>query len=398
MKRFLNVVAFGFTLVAVVMIILDQGAMTAIYDGRRPALIASLVAAALHAVSLRSRRSARAGLVAALLVAAVVVANFFLIREEEVRFTSSDTTLAATLYVPRGEGVFPVVVGIHGSGPSERRYFRWHGRLFARNEIAFLAPDKRGSGESGGETYSGGYDLYAEDVEAAVRFLRTRDDIDPRAVGLLGHSEGGWVAPLASARLEPRPVFIIVISTTSLTPAEQVIYESIGSVRAEGYSEATVTEVVELQRRLMSFQRTGVADRQLATDLERASREPWFEASELDARLGQAEDYAWWRSVMDYDPLVQWARVKSPVLAISGGLDRNSDVRQSQREIAAALARNGNRDFTGVIYPRMVHGGVEWWLPGRIPPPRFPPGLGELLVDWTRKAIGRQGAGVRPDE
>ena len=91
---------------------------------------------------------------------------------------------------------------------------------------------------------------------------------------------------------------------------------------------------------------------------------------------------------MDFDPAVHWRKVQAPVLAISGGRDVNSDVHASQRQLRQILASAGNRDFTGVIYPNMEHGGVEWWLPFRLPPPRFPEGYSDLLINWTISRVG----------
>jgi hypothetical protein len=91
---------------------------------------------------------------------------------------------------------------------------------------------------------------------------------------------------------------------------------------------------------------------------------------------------------MDFDPVTAWGRVRCPVLMISGGLDPKSDAPASQGGVRRALAAGGNSHFTGRIFPRMEHGGIEWWLPGRLPPPRFPAEFPDLILDWTDAQVG----------
>ncbi|MBW3671996.1 MAG: alpha/beta hydrolase, partial [Acidobacteria bacterium] len=234
--------------------------------------------------------------------------------------------------------------------------------------------------------WTGTYHDYGEDAAEAVRFLQEVTGLPSRTVGLFGHSEGGWVAPIAASMIDDGPAFIIVSSNTPMTPADQVLFETRASVEEAGFGE-DIARALSLQRRVLEYQRSGKSDPDLESDLQVASEQPWFEAAELPRKLYPAEEYAWWRSVMDFDVTPYWRRVKAPVLAISGGLDRNSDVNVSQKTIRQHLAEGGNLGFTGVIYPNMEHGMIEWWLPGGIPPPRFPPGLPDLLIDWVREQI-----------
>ncbi|MGH9380444.1 MAG: alpha/beta hydrolase family protein, partial [Thermoanaerobaculia bacterium] len=335
----------------------EYGAVASLYDPRPFAVGFGIGALALFATRslLGGNRSkvAAAGWVGAGLVTILGLRLLlFTYAEHEVRFTAADgTVLLGTLFAPRGEGPFPAVIFLHGSGAEDRHEFGWHSKLLARHGFAALAYDKRGAGRSGGSTWEVGYEGYATDAIAALAWLAERAEIDGRRLGVLGHSEGGWVAPIVAESL-PRLAFVVVTSATDLSPAEQVVYETRAAVTAEGFARQDVEKAAELPRRLY-----------------------------------EPQEYAWWRSVMDFDPRLHWRNVRAPVLAISGGLDRNSDPQASQAGIAAALAAGGNDRFTGRIFPRMEHGTVEWWLPGGLPPPRFPSGYRDLLVTWMRQAV-----------
>lgn len=368
----------------------EYGPMASLYDPRPVALIFGILALALGMARLlrgRSRVAVAATVVAALVVILSTRLMFFTYDEQDVRFHAADgTVLAGTLFSPPGGGRVPGVVFLHGSGPSTRQFFEWHAKLLARNGVAALAYDKRGAGESEGSTWEVGYEGYADDALSALELLADRPGVDNERLGVLGHSEGGWVAPLV-ARAHGQLAFVVVTSATHLSPAEQVVYETGAGVRAAGYREAVAERALGLQRRVMEYQRTGEGREALAAALQAVSAEPWFAVAELPERLFDPGEYEWWRSVMDFDPVSAWQGVRAPVLAVSGGRDPNSDVEASHEGLRAALDAGGNDRFTGVIFPRMEHGTVEWWLPGGMPPPRFPKGYPELLVRWIREQV-----------
>lgn len=369
--------------------------VAAIAETRSVALVASLAAIVLALVPVLRRKDSARWLWALAIVVGLgsaiwaTVLLFFTYHQEDVRFRSGEVELAGTLYRPRSEGRHPAVVFLHGSGEQRRKEFAYHAKLFARHGIAALIYDKRGAGESTGKTYDTDYRGYAEDAAAAVRHLGARGDVRSGCVGVYGHSEGGWVASILGSEILNDLAFVIVSSTTPWTPAQQVLYETETQVRQAGFPPADGTRALALQRRVLEYQRSGASAKTLPADLSAASSEPWFQSAELPDELYALEEYAWWRGVMDFDSVPHWKRVRTAVLAISGGRDANSDVRVSQETIARALSEGGNRDFTGVIFPQMEHGGVEWWLPFRMPPPRFPRGLSELLVTWTGERVAR---------
>jgi dienelactone hydrolase len=403
-------------LVAILALVEERSAMGAVLDLRRAGFIAAIAGAGILTARLprvlSTRRSgaasgaalARPGVAAAFLLPglAVVVLGFhlerFLLthREEEVRFRNGAVELAGTLHLPRrASGAVPAVVIVHGSGRVTRKEPAFYARVYARHGVAALAYDKRGSGESTGRLYEAHYRDLALDAAAGIALLKSRPEIDPRRIGILGFSEGEWVGLLASG-ITGDLAFLQVVSPSARSPADQVAWELEARLRAAGFDDGTVGKAAALNARLLDYQRHGAdagADTSagadaLRADLAAAGAEPWFAPAELPGRLYPPEDYAWWRSVMDFDPIPLWRRVTCPVLLVSGGRDLNSPVRDSQKRIRSALLEGGNPRFTGRVYEDADHGLVEWWLPGGLPPPRFPRGYPELLAEWARRVNG----------
>jgi uncharacterized protein len=379
-----------------------NSALAVVLDPRRTGALLALAAvvAAIAALALGIVRRVSGGRLAlrvavsllALVAAALYVKLLFLThRAEEVRFHNGTVELAGTLYMPRGPGPFPAVVMVHGAGSGRRDEYAFYARWFAAHGIAGLAYDKRGTGASTGKRWEADYVDLSRDALAGLRFLQSRDRIDPRRVGVMGISEGEWVGLLAAVEAGDA-AFLIVVSPSGRSPAEQVLYEVEGNLRRSGVAEEAIRQALDLNRRVFAFVRSGEGREALAADLEAARRQPWYGTAKLPDDLGGAGDWAWWRSVMDFDPLPYWSRLGCPVLALSGGRDPKNPAADAQKRIRGALLAGGHQRFTGRIYPRAEHGLIEWWLPGRLPPPRFARGYLDLLISWVRE----QTAPARP--
>lgn len=324
--------------------------LAAAVDTRITTLVCALLAL-LFALPLRPRPRL-AGLLAAgalLLFAGIAYARY---AATGVTFRS-DVALSGTLIRPRRVIRPPVVVFVHGSGRETRREFRHYAQLLARHGIASLIYDKRGSGASGGSTWSVGYDGYARDAAAALRSVAARPDVDGNRLAVFGQSEGEWVVPLALGQPGVPPVRAVVISSGAImTPAGQVLYETGAQLRQAGYGAAVVRRAQDLQTRVLAYQRTGRPSPGLAEDLRRAAAEPWFPIADLPDRLWPLDDYRWWRGVMDFDARPHWRRITVPVLSLAGGRDPKSDIPRNQARLRATLAEAGNPQFTATSSPK----------------------------------------------
>lgn len=184
-------------------------------------------------------------------------------RDEDVFYASGDIELAGRLRLPPYAGPHPALVVIHGSGRATRDRYDELGRDLALNGYALLTYDKRGVGESGGayldvapDNSAAVFEQLAADVLAGVRYLRARDDIRGDRVGVLGISQGGWIAPLAAASSD-EVAFLVVISGPAVSVGEEIFYSELTGER-EGADAAV--EDAELSAALAAFDGVGGFD------------------------------------------------------------------------------------------------------------------------------------------
>ena len=153
------------------------------------------------------------------------------LKYEEIQFKNGDLDLAGMLFIPEGEGPFPVAVIIHGSGTS-RRNSKWYlsvTRHLQDNGIAVLLPDKRGSEKSEGNWRGADFEDLAGDTLAAVENVRNQKLFTHSGIGLVGMSQGGWIAPIAAAK-DKDIAFVVSMSGASVTADEQLLHEEIHNI------------------------------------------------------------------------------------------------------------------------------------------------------------------------
>ena len=279
-----------------------------------------------------------------------------ILRQEDVSFRNGDVMLAGTIIFPLGNDRFSAVVVTHGGDPDTRSSAGYRGNavMLARHGLAVLIYDKRGVGKSTGDWTTSGLDDLAGDALAGVELLRTRPEIRSDCIGVAGHSQGGWIAPLA-ATLSRDVAFVIATSASSLGPMAQSLYHNANEMREAGFAEGAIKKAQDLRRRMYGRARVGSVDDQFLKDLEAASKEPWFVASKLSypfpPTLAPGE-----RRLLLFEPLPVWRQVRVPVLAVWGSADINLPAQQSHDEIAAALDAGGNMHKILLVLQGMSHG------------------------------------------
>jgi len=159
-------------------------------------------------------------------------------RHVEIAFQnrSQDLALAGLLFVPDNDGPFPAAVVIHGSGTS-RRDNGWYLTLTKHlqdNGIVVLLPDKRGSEKSEGDWTTSSFEDLATDTRAAIQYLRAQQSVPLSGIGVIGMSQGGWIAPLVASQ-EDDLAFLVSIVGSVVTPREQLLYEENYNLRQLGF-------------------------------------------------------------------------------------------------------------------------------------------------------------------
>jgi dienelactone hydrolase len=200
-----------------------------------------------------------------------------------------DILMAGMLFLPEGEGPFPAAVIIHGSGTS-RRNSVWYlsvARHLQHNGVAVLLPDKRGSEKSEGEWVGASFKELATDTLSAVGYVEQQRLFKYSSIGVIGMSQGGWIAPLVAARSDAVS-FVVSMAGAAVTTDEQLLHEEINNI-----AKYTYTWIAKLI------------------------------APVTTKRIKQKEHV---RAYMGYDPVPYWKRLHVPVFFAFGEDDENVPV------------------------------------------------------------------------
>jgi dienelactone hydrolase len=236
--------------------------------------------------------------------------------------------------------------------------------VLAGHGFAVLAFDKRGTGASSGSWRDVGLEPLADDVAAAARLLAARVEVDARRIGIVGFSEGGWVAPLAAART-PLVRFIVTISGGGLTKGDAYVYKARRLAEEAGLAGRALDSAVAVAETTIAESRERV----------RAARAP----SGFDHRVA-------------YDPADDWRRFRGPVLVMAGADDVLEPAVRSTAWLERTLRQAGHLDVTVKLFPRAHHSlllGVTG-TPSEFSTMRgisqLVPGYWEVLVGWLERA------------
>jgi uncharacterized protein len=289
--------------------------------------------------------------------------------EREWTVKSGEATLAGTLTVPPGDGPFPAVVLISGSGAQDRDETLLGHRPFAvwadhltRAGIAVLRLDDRGvGGSTGGPVDAHTSETFAGDVLAAVASLRGEPKIDAQRIGLVGHSEGGVVAPLAASRSRDI-AFVVLLAGTGVTGEEIVGLQIAKLAKAAGVPAATAELHAAASRRVLAKVVAGAPEAEIRAGLRDAIEIQMAPAKLSEERMEESIQAAlgvyrtpWFRFFLAHDPRPALRQLKVPVLALNGELDAQVDADQNLPEIEKALREAANPDLTLRRLPGLNH-------------------------------------------
>ncbi|RYY62913.1 MAG: alpha/beta hydrolase [Chitinophagaceae bacterium] len=300
-------------------------------------------------------------------------------RSEDLVFSSKTTGLdyGATLSIPPGKGPFPAVVLITGSGQQDRNYELMGHRPFAvladqlaRKGVAVLRVDDRGKGKSTGDFSRSTSQDFAADVSASLDFLLTRPEIKKSALGLVGHSEGGMIAPIVAAgRNDLR--FVVLLAAPGVPISQLMTEQSSAILRSSGVGDSAIAVYAPFYRVLMKTLTTGT-DSATAVRSAREYMENWAATADTAAlrelqlgspmaRLSMFRTLAavarnpWFRYFMAYDPAPFLEKMKMKVLALNGDKDVQVLPASNMKGIRDALEKGGNRHFETEILPGLNH-------------------------------------------
>lgn len=291
------------------------------------------------------------------------------VKDVSFRNHAAGILLAGTLTVPKGAGPFPAVVLIAGSGPQNRdedvmghRVFLVLADYLTRHGIAVLRYDKRGVGKSTGDYANATTRDFTSDALAAAGYLKTVKSIDSKRIGLIGHSEGGIIAPLAAT--ESRDVkFIVLMAGPGLTGEQILLRQSALIASGMGASKESVAAQRSLSEQIYAAVKSEPDDSKARAkilaivDHATANLAPDAKRSSRAAAEKQAAEVTspWFRFFLTYDPVPTLKKVKCPVLALNGSHDLQVPAKPDLAAIRAALKAGGNKDYTIKELPGLNH-------------------------------------------
>lgn len=253
---------------------------------------------------------------------------------EEVRFTNSqapEVTLAGTLTLPHADGPFRAAILVSGSGPQDRDQNVFTHRTFAvladhltRHGIAVLRYDDRGFGESTGDFGTATSADFATDAEAAFAFLRSRAEINPQAIGIVGHSEGGLIAPLV-AHSTPDLGFAVMLAGPGVDTQTLMLDQTRTLARFQGVSDEDYAKSEGVQRQMMEVAASDLSDEaaeaRMRDILTAQVMQDIGESPDMRDRVISTSLRPWNRWFLRHDPQPWLSTMTTPLLAIGGSLD-----------------------------------------------------------------------------
>lgn len=325
--------------------------------------------------------------------------------------TSGGFSLAGTLTMPKGDGPFPCAVLISGSGQQDRDETLMGHKPFlviadhlTRNGIAVFRYDDRGVGASGGreQLENATSKDFADDASAVIDMLKTQPGVDVKRIGIIGHSEGGLIAPMVATTRDD-VAFIVLLAGPGVNGREILELQGKLILKAEQTDEAEIEEFTSSHKKMLDM----VAANASTEEMQTAYREMQKAEAEDDPDNGDeaeaaAEDKmaeaqiaalnsAWMKYFLSYDPRPTLAKVKCPVLAVNGTLDLQVWHEQNLTVIESAI-RDAGGDITAKRYENLNHlfqpaktGGVSEY--GAIET-TIEPAVLEDVTTWIKRKAG----------
>lgn len=326
--------------------------------------------------------------------------------EREVNFENAKAgvMLAGSLTLPKTTGPHPAVLLVSGSGPQDRNETVFAHRPFwvladhlTRRGVAVLRVDDRGVGSSTGQFSGSTTEDFVDDVLAGVAFLKGRNEINPKQIGLIGHSEGGVIAPLAAVRSSDIS-FIVLLAAPGLTGEELCYLQGEATLKAAGMPEAVIAWNRSLQERLFAVLKAEKDEAAAKAKMREVVREELAKLGAISPTVHTDLDRTiekvsrpWFRHFLTLDPQTALRQVKCPVLAVFGEHDVQVPPEENAHAIESGLEAGKHGDFTVETFPTLNHllqtcesGAVSEY--GKIEETMSPAVL-EAVAEWIGKRV-----------
>jgi dienelactone hydrolase len=293
---------------------------------------------------------------------------------EDITFENKKVgiNLAGTLTLPTKDGVFPVVILISGSGPQNRdeellghKPFLVLSDFLTKNGVAVLRYDDRGTALSKGDFKTATSADFATDVESAITYLKTRKEINKNKIGLMGHSEGGLIAPLVASKSKD-VAFIVLLAGTGIQGDQILLLQQKLIGKTSGVSDEDLQKSELENRKVFDIVNKSTNLEKLNIDLTDFIKQTLKDNPNAEKPEGMSDDdfvklqvkqisTPWMQYFIKYNPIPALEKVKCPVLAINGEKDLQVPPKENLEAIKKALTKGGNKRITIKEFPNLNH-------------------------------------------
>ena len=294
-------------------------------------------------------------------------------KEIDVSFKNptAGISLSGTLTVPKGKGPFPVAILVSGSGPQNRNEELLGHKPFlviadhlTKKGVAVLRYDDRGVAASEGDFNAATSKDFAEDVRAAIEFLKTQSYFTPEQIGIIGHSEGGLIAPAVAAENEDVD-FIVTLAGPGVPGIDILLAQQELIARAEGVDEKEIEDNRYVSKAVFDYISKHPNGDQLQANLavlidsllteRNVSIPAGVDREEFIQQEVQSLTTPWMAYFLRFDPRTALVKVTCPVLAVNGSLDLQVPSKMNLDAIEKAVESNGNMAVTVKEFEGLNH-------------------------------------------
>jgi pimeloyl-ACP methyl ester carboxylesterase len=307
---------------------------------------------------------------------------------QPVSFVSGKRTLKGDLYIPASKTPYPAVVFAHGSGAATRSV-AFFTTYFLQLGIAVLTFDKQGAGESEGDWETADFDELADDVIAGIDFLKKQNNINPKKIGIMGNSQGGWIGSMAAAKSTDVAFLLMRVGAVE-NVMETMLHENRGTYLADGYKVKDVDEILQMERSFMNAAIKGKTWEQGDSVIQSYRNKLWFKKLYPKPRVKSVQSekgWQWLQINLLYDSYDYLKKIKVPVFWMMAEKDWNVNSQRSYPRIMKALEIAGNKDYSVKIIPNSGHRGliaktgyyneaISW---------QYAPGFWDIMQTWLTK-------------
>jgi len=284
---------------------------------------------------------------------------------EDVAFENKTdkNVLAGTLTLPQKDGVFPAVILITGSGPENRdeeifghKPFLVLADYLTKKGIAVLRFDDRGVAKSTGDYKTATTLDFAKDVQAGIDYLKSRKEIDKNKIGLIGHSEGGVIAPIVAENSKDVG-FIVLLAGTGIRGDKLMLLQKERIERQMGVPENEIQKGQETFKGAYDIILASADSDDLTTKINSYVKSQFgnkLNGEQISALVAQLTS-PWMVYFLKFDPATALEKVQCPVLAINGDKDLQVPADVNITAIKKALEKGGNKKTTAKVLPNLNH-------------------------------------------